>query len=164
MLERFAATDDAVIAERTAKACLLMRAGPLELNQACQLAERAVEMAYPELVKHAELARGLAEYRRGRLAESIRWMDRSLAWESRRWSIEVPAHLVQAMAHLRLANITAARAARAKAAAVAKEQMPKIGRDAVGPEWHEWAICTVLQREADALFLDLDFPVDPFGR
>src|SRR5262249_3342453 len=49
MLQRFAETDDRILAERTAKACLLLPADPWELERACRLAERGIAIASPYL-------------------------------------------------------------------------------------------------------------------
>jgi hypothetical protein len=40
--------------------------------------------------------------------------------------------------------------------------MPRLGRDDLGTA--DWAICAVLRREAEVLFLDRDFPADAFVR
>jgi hypothetical protein len=39
----------------------------------------------------------------------------------------------------------------------------QVGR-ADGGGWHDRVICEVLRREAEALFLDRDFPAEPFAR
>ena len=44
---------------------------------------------------------------------------------------------------------------------------PKVanpGGRAEGGDWHDRVICEVLRREAEAYFLDRDFPADPFAR
>jgi hypothetical protein len=44
---------------------------------------------------------------------------------------------------------------------------PKVanpGGRAEGGDWHDRLICEVLRREAEAYFLDRDFPADPFAR
>src|SRR5262249_56782298 len=46
MLERFGPTTDPMIAERTAKACLLLPLGGPEQAAACDLADRAVALAH----------------------------------------------------------------------------------------------------------------------
>jgi WD40 repeat protein/serine/threonine protein kinase/tetratricopeptide (TPR) repeat protein len=162
MLERFAATDDPIDAERTAKACLLLPPDPWELERACDLAGRGTMNG--NNVCYADLARGLAEYRRGRWREAIRWLDRSFARDGTPWGHRVPAHLVLSMAHLRSGQFEAAQAARAKAAEIERNEMPRIGRDELGEFWFEVFICAVLRHEAEALFLDRDFPPDPFSR
>jgi Flp pilus assembly protein TadD len=167
MLERFAATDDWMIAEGTAKGCLLLPPEPTELDQARRLNERALatipgsaSWAHP----WAQLTRGLVEYRSGRPRESIRWLARALAGDQTDWQLRVQAHLMLAMAYLRLGEVEAARAARAKAIAIEQDEMSRLGCDELGEAWHGWLIRAVLRREADALFLDRDFPADPFAR
>jgi serine/threonine-protein kinase len=73
LLERFGATTDPYVAERTSRACLLMPATGEELRQAAAVAERAVarnagdQFAHPYFV----FARGLAEFRRGLFDRAI---------------------------------------------------------------------------------------------
>jgi serine/threonine-protein kinase len=73
LLERFGATTDPYIAERTGRACLLRPATGDELRRAVAVAERAVarnsdeQWANPYFV----FARGLAEYRQGRFDRAI---------------------------------------------------------------------------------------------
>ena len=114
MLERFATTDDAAIAESTSKACLLLPPEPAELDQARQLSEYAVAMASPLLSPRAKLVQGLAEYRRGHLREAIRCLHQSLARDIAHWGVRIPAHWLLAMAHLRLGEVEAARTAPGK--------------------------------------------------
>ena len=97
MLERFAATDDPIVAERTARVCLLMPADGWELERAFDLAGRG-NMNGSHYDCYADLGRGLAEYRRGRWREAIRWLDRSFARDGTALGHRVPANLVLSMA------------------------------------------------------------------
>src|SRR5262249_55063590 len=100
----------------------------------------------------------------GRLRESIRWLERALAGDQTHWDLRVPAHLMLAMAYLRLGEVEAARAARAKAIAIEQDEMPRLGCGEVGESWIGWALRALPRRGADALFLDRDFPAAPFAR
>jgi serine/threonine-protein kinase len=78
LLRRFRASSDPGIAERTARAILLLPASDDELQAAAALAERAVaakattpEWIYPYFL----FAQGLAEYRRGRFDSAIAIMS-----------------------------------------------------------------------------------------
>jgi tetratricopeptide (TPR) repeat protein len=73
LLERFDATTNPYIAERTGRACLLMPATGDELRQAVALAERAVAKNSAEQWAHPYFVfvRGLAEYRQGRFDGAI---------------------------------------------------------------------------------------------
>jgi tetratricopeptide (TPR) repeat protein len=65
MLAQFGSTTDPIIAERTAKACLLVPLGGTEQESACELADRAASLARDHWVlPWAEATRGLAAYRR----------------------------------------------------------------------------------------------------
>jgi hypothetical protein len=67
------------------------------------------------------------------------------------------------MAHLRLGEVEAARTARAKAVALEQDEMPRLVRDDLGVDWHDWVICAILRREADALFLNCIFLANPLA-
>jgi tetratricopeptide (TPR) repeat protein len=99
MLNRFGRTTDPIIAERTAKACLLVPLGGPEQEAACDRADRAVALAQGHwVVPWAEATRGLAAYRRERFADAVVWADRCLARGPGDWNRELPSHLVRAMA------------------------------------------------------------------
>jgi serine/threonine-protein kinase len=73
LLERFGATTDPYIAERTGRACLLRPATGDELRQAVTVAERAVPRNSGEQSArpYFEFARGLAGYRQGQFDRAI---------------------------------------------------------------------------------------------
>jgi tetratricopeptide (TPR) repeat protein len=165
MLDRFGPTTDPIIAERTAKACLLLPLGGPEQDAACDLADRAVAMTQGHWVRPwAEATRGLAAYRREHFAEAVAWADRCLARGPGDWNRELPTHLVRAMALCRLGRRDEAGAARARASDLYRTKVAKPGGRAEGGDWHDQVICEVLRREAEADFLDRDFPGDPFAR
>jgi tetratricopeptide (TPR) repeat protein len=165
MLDRFGPTTDPVLAERTARACLVMPLGGPEQEAACDLADRAVAMAQGHWVEPwAEATRGLAAYRRGRFADAIAWADRCLSRGPGDWNRELSAHLVRALALSRLGRRDEAGAARARASDLYRTKAANPGDRAAGGDWHNQVICEVLRREAEALFLDRDFPADPFVR
>jgi serine/threonine protein kinase/Flp pilus assembly protein TadD len=164
MLDRFGPTTDPVIAEQTAKSCLLLPLGGPELETACDLAERAVAMAAGHWVQpRAEATRGLAAYRRERFADAVAWADRSLSRSAGDWNRELPAHLVRAMAWARLGRRDEAGAALARAADLYHGKVANPGGRTEEGDWHDRVICEVLWREAEADFLDRDFPADPFA-
>ena len=104
ILDRFGKTTNPVIAERTARACLLIPATGTELEQAAALAERAVTLGkqhgyYPYFMA----AKALAEYRLGRFESAIEWGGKA---EVRGIA---PTLLVLAMAHERLGHKDEAR-------------------------------------------------------
>jgi tetratricopeptide (TPR) repeat protein len=165
MLDRFGPTTDPPTAERTAKACLLLSLGGPEQAAACDLADRAVAMAQGHwVVPWAEATRGLAAYRREHFADAVAWADRCLARGPGDWNRELPCHLVRALALARLARHDEAEAARARASDLYRTKLAKPGGPAVGSDWPDRVFCEVLRREAEAYFLDRDFPADPFAR
>ena len=165
MLARFGPTTDPIIAERTAKACLLLPLGGPEQEAACDLADRAVARAQGHwVVPWAEATRGLAAYRREHFADAVAWADRCLARGPRDWNRELPAHLVRAMALSRLGRPDEAGAALARASDLYRTKVASPGGRAEGGGWHDRVICEVLRHEAEAYSLDRDFPADPFAR
>jgi hypothetical protein len=165
MLDRFGRTTDPIIAERTAKACLLLPLGGPEEEAACELADRAVALAQGHwVVPWAEATRGLAAYRRERFADAVAWADRCLARGPGDWNREHPAHLVRAMALSRLGRPDEACAAVVRASDLYRTKVASQGVRADGRGWHDRVVCEVLRREAEASSLDRDFPADPFAR
>jgi tetratricopeptide (TPR) repeat protein len=165
MLDRFGRTTDPIIAERTAKACLLLPLGGTEQAAACELADRAVALARDHWVQPwAEATRGLAAYRRAQFAEAVAWADRCLARGPGDWNRELPSHLVRTMALSRLGRLDEAGAALAKASDLYRTNVASQSGRAEGGGWHDRVVCEVLRREAEAYSLDRDFPADPFAR
>jgi hypothetical protein len=68
------------------------------------------------------------------------------------------------MALCRLGRRDEAGAALARASDLYRTKVAKPGGRAEGGGWHDQVICEVLRREAEADFLDRDFPADPFAR
>jgi serine/threonine protein kinase/tetratricopeptide (TPR) repeat protein len=104
LLERFGKTRDPVVAERTARACLLLPAAGEELRQAADLADRAVTLGDKHSYYGSFMAvKALAEYRLVRFESAIEWGQKA---DARAWA---PTHLVLAMAHERLGHAEEAR-------------------------------------------------------
>jgi hypothetical protein len=165
MLDRFGTTTDLMIAERTAKACLLLPLGGPEQEAACDLADRAGAMARGHWVEPwAEATRGLAAYRREHFADAVAWADRCLARGPGDWNRELPAHLVRAMALSRLGRLDEAGAALVRASDLYRTSVASQGGRSDGGGWHDRVICEVLLREAEADTLERDFPAEPFAR
>jgi WD40 repeat protein/tetratricopeptide (TPR) repeat protein len=112
MLQRFGQTDEPLIAERTAKVCLLLPDAVADQNVVQRLAQRAVTGTEKNLgYGWFQLAKGLAEYRAGQFERSIEWLRESQ--KDRYASLggsKALAHLFLAMAQHRLGRADEARA------------------------------------------------------
>jgi serine/threonine-protein kinase len=143
LLERFGATTNPYIAERTGRACLLRPATRDELLQAVAIAERAVARNSGEQSANAYFAftRGLAEYRQGQFDRAISVMrgDASRV-------LGPSPKLVLAMALHQKGQINEARQTLASAI-LAHEWSPNRVRDQ-----HD-CIAHALRREAEAMIL-----------
>jgi serine/threonine protein kinase/Flp pilus assembly protein TadD len=165
MLERFGATTDPFLAERTAKAGLLRPASDEETARLAHLARVAVvNGADSQYLFYFQCSRGLAEYRSGLNSAALEWVAQARRPQGVA-SNEVLGDLVAAMAHQRLGQADEARAllnraGRVLAGADAPGAIPK----ELGGEWWDWAIAMILQREAIALIHDPGFPADAFAR
>jgi serine/threonine-protein kinase len=144
LLRRFGASTDPFVAERTARACLLLPASEDELRQAVALVERALagapskpDWAYPFFL----FARGLAEYRQGRPDSALATMT-----DERCQGLGPNPRLVLAMAQHRRGQREAAR--QTLAAAVVPFDWSADQADNPGM----W-LCHVLRREAETLIL-----------
>jgi hypothetical protein len=68
------------------------------------------------------------------------------------------------MALCRLGRPDEAGASLARASDLYRTKVANPGGRAEGGDWHDQVICEVLRHEAEADFLDRDFPSDPFAR
>jgi tetratricopeptide (TPR) repeat protein len=151
MLERFGKTQDPRIAERTAKAALLLPVAPDELDVPAQLADRALLVDPTDgLRPYAEFAKGLAEYRQGNFSAADQRVRKLVAVESPHWNLIVPARLVLAMAQQQQGHTDTARASLARAIEVLNQSAPSVA-DTGEEGWHDWLICRILRREAESL-------------
>jgi serine/threonine protein kinase/tetratricopeptide (TPR) repeat protein len=165
MLERFGQTTEPEIAERTAKACLLLPLPGPERDAACRLAESAVATARSEIMRlYAELARGMAKYRQGRFVDAADSADHCLAKLPISWNLELPARMVRAMSRYRLGNVRGARDDLERASESFARRVAKPGGTEPGGAWTDLLICETLLREAEVLILDPTFPADPFDQ
>ena len=83
MLDRFVATDDPAVAERTARVCLLTGETLDDQQRPDQLAERAVRAGGQHAsLKWSQQAKALAEYRQGRFPSALEWIDKSQALDA----------------------------------------------------------------------------------
>jgi eukaryotic-like serine/threonine-protein kinase len=157
MLARFSHTDDPMIAERTAKTCLLVPDAVGDLGPVLQLADRAVTGTEQNPVYGwFLLARGMADYRAGHFANAIDCLNKVLSMnrEARLYRnsrfLPATAHLFLAMAHHRLGRVHEARHALNQATEL-MEQPCLFGAGCVHPNPHDWLKFHVVRSEAERL-------------
>jgi serine/threonine-protein kinase len=144
LLDRFGPTNDAFVAERVGRACLLLPASEDELKEASALTERAVAILQstpPRLYPYSRFALGLAQYRLGHWASAIPIMT----YEASEVMGPCP-RLVVAMAQYRDGQPQTAR--KTLAAAILAYDW----RAAHADNRDGW-ICHILRREAEGLIL-----------
>ncbi|HEV8069049.1 MAG TPA: hypothetical protein VGP76_15030, partial [Planctomycetaceae bacterium] len=153
MLERFQDTQVPEIADRTAKTCLLLPDAVPDFDRAQKLADRAVTGTEKQgNYRWFVFSKGLAEYRAGRHAEAVKWLER-FGPHADGAHVEASAFAVLAMAQHRLGQKEKARTALKGARAIFAEKMPDpaASRPFDGM-WADWLHCQILIREAEALF------------
>jgi tetratricopeptide (TPR) repeat protein len=152
MLRRWGETTNVVLAERTAKACLLAPDAVADMTPVFQLADRGVtgteaHSAYRWFL----LARGLAHYRAGEFDQALERLRKSVA-PDRALFINAAGLFITAMAHERLGQTTQAREALAKGREILEQEgVPTLESGELGPGWHDWLNCQILRREAESL-------------
>ncbi len=144
LLDRFGASTDPSIAEPVSRACLLLPAPEDELRQAAALADRAVAAkgSVPDWIyRYFLFAKGLAEYRQGRLDSAISIMK----GEASKAMGRAP-HLIMAMAQLRQGQEKQAR--KTLAAAIVAFDWSAAQADS-----RDVWISHILRREAETMIL-----------
>jgi serine/threonine-protein kinase len=144
LLDRFGASTDPSIAEPVSRACLLLPAPEDDLRKGAALADRAVaakESTPPWIYRYFLFAKGLAEYRQGRLDSAIAVMEGEAS------KVLGPApRLIVAMAQHRQGQAKQAR--KTLAAAVVTFDWSVAQADS-----RDVWICHLLRREAEAMIL-----------
>ena len=150
-LEKFAATDDPVIAERIAKDCLILPGSGANLETVSKMTDVAVSVspnhwAYPAF----QFSKGFVEYRLGHFLSATEWMQKVLAAQGD-WPRDVQAHLVLAMSDCQLGKKDEAHRALTQALAIQQAHEPKPESSDLGTRWNDWLIVHALMRETHAL-------------
>ena len=163
MLDRFGATQDPVIAERTAKSCLLLPCGIEQLHSAASLAETALARgAGHQYLPFFELAKGLVEYREGNFAAAEQRLGKLVADGNPDWNLAPPAYLILSMAQHRLGQAAKAGESLNRAIKIMDQQVPDLA--SAEDSWHGWLMNRIFRSEAEALIVfDPIFPTDPFA-
>ncbi len=151
MLDRFQEAKEPIVADRTAKTCSLAPGSVPDFDRVQKLADRIVKGTEKDAAYRAfVLVKGLAEYRAGRQAEALKWLERFGPHAD--GSQDVVAFAVRAMAQHRLGQKEQAGAALKSAQAIFAEKMPDpaAGRP-FDVLWQNWLQCQILLREAESL-------------
>src|SRR5262245_22131533 len=147
-------------AERTGSACLLVpgKLDATDLDHVQKLAERVVTGTEKDrYFRSYARAKGLADFRAGRHADAVRWLDRYAA-NGTGLHQDVIAYAILAMAQHGRGKGDEARAAltRAREMLTTKRPDPKKDRPFMPGQSHGWLYADLLYREAEALVLRKD--------
>jgi tetratricopeptide (TPR) repeat protein len=153
LLERFSKTRNPIIADRTAKAWLLLPGTDEEAKELVRVAELAriavKEGVGDEYFQYFETTLALADYRQGRLGAAEKQAKKAIGTGTGFWGAVIPARLVLAMSLHRGGQTAAARQELERASEQFKKEAPTVERHPGW--WQDWVICRLLFREAEAL-------------
>jgi tetratricopeptide (TPR) repeat protein len=151
MLLRFGGSTVPVVAERTAKACLLLHFSDSDLALATGLAQTAV-LAGPDhpFRGYFQFVKGLAEYRLGQYAHAEGWLRQSLA-ANNSGNLVILARLALTMTCHQLGKTNVARYALVDAFEFGEKSFVNPATSDFGENWHDVLISHILLEEAKAL-------------
>jgi tetratricopeptide (TPR) repeat protein len=148
MLIRFTHTNTVGIAERTAKACLLLPVSGEELTAARQCAEKATALATNSpLAAYYYLVGGLAKFRSGEFSAALDLLDLALA-KPGVIERDVQALSVKAMSLRALGRAAEASTTFEDAMSLWNEKLKTPAKGDYGLGFHDWLIADILLREA----------------
>ena len=141
------------VADRCAKASLLLPSSGAELQTAVELADRAVQLGHTtDALRYYLFAQSLARYRSGNWAAAASCAEEVIALSTNKSPIAPAlACTTLAMAKHQLGSAAEARAALKKAVALHNEKWPDLDRGYDGNSWADGLFAKVLIREATAL-------------
>jgi tetratricopeptide (TPR) repeat protein len=154
-LERASGTHEFGVADRAAKAALLLPVDGADFDRACQLADFAATATQPaSLQRWVRFGKALAEYRRGHFDSAIDWTDRANSSSNERTSpARAGDYFIQACAFGRLRQMESARAALDKGNEFVQQAREQIPVDFYG-NWGDWTIADLLRQEAEKLLAE----------
>jgi|GEM_PF-1033173 len=149
MLERYGDTDEVMVMERTAKACLIEPIDEADRQRALRLAETAVVKGanHPSLV-YFQFAKGLGQYRSGAFDAAAETLQ-AFGERPATGDLDLHARAVLAMANYRAGRTEEARTILKVAQEAASTVLPAEGTDQTGA-WHDYLTARLLLREAAA--------------
>jgi tetratricopeptide (TPR) repeat protein len=141
-LKQFANTSDLAAAHRVSKDCFMMPLEGEELDQAVALAARG---KYGDDTWAAQ-TKGMADYRRGRFYDAIKWLkfstDGKAAWK------DVENNLFIALAYHYLGQHKEAQETLDGAVKMMETRLPQAGKADLGSPG-DWIYCQIMRREAE---------------
>jgi serine/threonine protein kinase len=151
MLGEFGTNSDPIVAERMAKASMILPPPAADLETLAKMADVAIgagptakDWPYYEMVK------GMAEYRQGHFDPAVDWLQKVVAAGGVRFR-QVQAYALLAMAQYQQGKSDESRTNLALARTVARKD-----QSSSEDSWHDWITARALLSEADALV-----PKDP---
>ncbi len=156
MLNLFGNTQDAFIAERTGKLCLLLPDAAPNDSRVKRLVDKAVGMQ-PDS-PWFQLASAIAKYRDGQFNDALLQLQPAEAQSGEQVYCTVMIKLFQATSQHQLGEQDAAKVSLESAVELLDSTAPKAEEDEAegealdyGSNWHDRLLCQVILREAEAL-------------
>ena len=148
----FAKTRSPVVAERMAKACLILPNPELNFGVIDKLAEIAATADSKSIVgPYAQFVGALAALRQRNYSLALQRIDPVVKRTGNEANLDVCARMVLAMAYQGEGRHTEARAALSDGLNLARAKLPKQESENLGDYWNDWVISQALIKEATAL-------------
>ncbi len=151
-LHRFANDKDLTIGERAAKCCLILPSGiSADSKLIGELVDRSLKTGPAQyLLPWFQATKGIYEYRAGRFQQAAGWfaIARSKLTDDNAAPL---AEIFLAMTEHQLGNTSRARAILAETITRMDKDQPRPEIDDLGYYYHDWLICQIALREAQAL-------------
>jgi len=153
VIAQFGETTNPTVAERMAKACLILPSSGADMAIVSKMAEVAIRAdTNHSLLPYFQFSKGLAEYRQDRFASAAEWLRKALdSKRSRDDYRDVQAYMVLAMSQYQLKQVGEARKTLATGTDLASQKLPKADSGDLGPAWNDWIIAETLMREAKGI-------------
>ena len=152
MLRHFVTSNDPVVADKTAKTCLLLPDVVADLKPVLQLAERAVAgtQQHPAY-RWFLICKALADYRTLRFVAAINSIQK-VDPKSEGGVLDATAYLILALSEQRRGRFVEARQAFTRAQALRERHWPQPEQNSYfDTQWDDWLRYDVLRREAEKL-------------
>ncbi|HWY74340.1 MAG TPA: serine/threonine protein kinase, partial [Verrucomicrobiae bacterium] len=150
ILRQFEKTNDPTVAERMAKACLILPPSTADFGAINQMVDTAIAAGSNHAAwGYFQFVKGLAEYRQGRFASAAEWLGK-IPPQQRFSNRNAQASMVLAMAEHQLGRVDEARATLEQGLKTAGEKLDK-SQSHLSEDWNDWIIAQVLMNEAKEL-------------